>query len=406
MSSDLPEPSGPPDPFRGAGAGAGSGSGDPFSDIPLFREIQRVLMSGSGPVNWELARQVGMAVAASVGEDPPPGAEDRRAFEDTVRAAELHVAQFTGLPQPNDVVRVDALRRADWVESAIHGLKDLVEPSAARMGDAFSTMQQAEDSPEQLPPMAGAVLQQVVPLLLGAQAGTSFGVLAQRVLGQYDVAVPRPGPASVGFVVPNVAAFERDWSLPPVEFRAWVALHEVVHRFEFARPWVREHLLSLLRDFAANLTVDVGQLMERLQGLDPTNPEALQELMRSGDELLTPQLDHEQRLQLARVQSFLAASAGYGEHVTEALGRQMLTAADRIEEAVRRSREGEAGEPVFERLLGVEMTPELYEVGQKFCEAVAELTDEPTLARMWESPESLPSKPELEEPRLWLARIA
>jgi uncharacterized protein (DUF2342 family) len=34
-----------------------------------------------------------------------------------------------------------------------------------------------------------------------------------------------------------------------------------------------------------------------------------------------------------------------------------------------------------------------------------ELTDEDTLSRMWEGPESLPSMPELEEPSLWLARI-
>ena len=136
------------------------------------------------------------------------------------------------------------------------------------------------------------------------------------------------------------------------------------------------------------------------------NPEALQELMRQGDDLLTPQLDDEQRLQLARVQSFLAAAAGYGEHVGRALGRQMLAAADRIEEAVRRSREGEAGEPVFERLLGVEMAREQYEQGERFCETVVELTDEQTLARMWDSAESLPSRPEIQEPRLWLARIA
>jgi uncharacterized protein (DUF2342 family) len=37
---------------------------------------------------------------------------------------------------------------------------------------------------------------------------------------------------------------------------------------------------------------------------------------------------------------------------------------------------------------------------------VLELTDEATLSRMWDSAESLPSMPELEEPRLWLARIA
>jgi putative hydrolase len=388
MSSDLPEPSGNP-------------GGDPFSDIPLFREIQRVLMSSSGPVNWELARQVGIAVAASSGEDPAPGADDLRGFEETVRAAELHVARLTGLEQPADVVKVEAIRRSQWVEAAIRGLKDLVEPSAARMGQAFDTMEQ----PEQLPPMAGAVLQQVVPLLLGAQAGTAFGVLAQRALGQFDVPVPRPGPPTVSFVVPNVAVFERDWSLPAVEFRAWVALHEVVHRFEFARPWVRDHVLALLRDYSSNLTVDMGQLMERLQGLDPTNPEALQDLMRQGDDLLTPQLDDEQRLQLARVQSFLAAAEGYGEHVTRAVGRQMLTASERIEEAVRRGREGEAGDPVFERLLGIEMSREQYEQGERFCEAVVELTDEATLARMWDSAESLPSKPELEEPSLWLARM-
>jgi putative hydrolase len=207
------------------------------------------------------------------------------------------------------------------------------------------------------------------------------------------------------FVMPNVAAFERDWSLPSVEFRAWTALREVAYRFEFAGSWVREHLLVLLRDHAANLTVDMHQLMDRLQGLDPTNPEALQDLMRQGDDLLAPQLDDEQRLQLARVQSFLAAARGYAEHVTRVVGRTMLNASDRIEEAVRRGREGEAGDPVFERLLGVDMPRDRYEQGERFCDAVAELTDEATLARMWDSAESLPSKPELEEPSLWLARI-
>ncbi len=381
------------------------GGGDPFAEIPLFRELQRVLMSGTGPVNWELARQVGMAVAASAGEDPAPTDDDRRQLEDTVRAAELNVAELTGLPQPPDVAQVRAVRRSQWVSEGIGGLSELVEPSAARMSEVFSKLQ-AEEAPAEQPPFAAAMLGQVVPLLLGAQAGTAFGVLAQRILGQHDIPVPRPGPGAVVFVVPNIAAFERDWSLPPVEFREWVSLHEVVHRFQFARPWVRDHVLALVRDFASNLDVDVNQLMERLQGIDPSNPQALEDLMRNGDDLLTPTLDDEQRLQQARVQSFLAAAEGYGEHVTEALGRRMLTSADRIEEAVRRAGEGDAGEPVFERLIGVDMQREQYELGARFCQTVVELTDEPTLARMWDSAESLPSRPELEEPRLWLARIA
>jgi len=49
---------------------------------------------------------------------------------------------------------------------------------------------------------------------------------------------------------------------------------------------------------------------------------------------------------------------------------------------------------------------EQYRLGRAFCDHVADATDELTLARVWESAEALPSMPELEEPRLWLARMA
>lgn len=73
-------------------------------------------------------------------------------------------------------------------------------------------------------------------------------------------------------------------------------------------------------------------------------------------------------------------------------------------EAMKRYREGEHGDPVFERLLGVDMKREQYRKGRAFCEVVVEQTDEATLARIWESADAMPSLPELDEPRLWLAR--
>jgi uncharacterized protein (DUF2342 family) len=100
----------------------------------------------------------------------------------------------------------------------------------------------------------------------------------------------------------------------------------------------------------------------------------------------------------------MASAEGYGDHVTHAIGRELLSSYGRIEEAMRRYRETEQGDPVFERLLGIEMKREQYRLGRAFCDTVAELSDEATLARMWDSPESLPSLPELAEPRLWLAR--
>jgi putative hydrolase len=380
--------------------------GDVFSEIPLFREIQRVLLSSSGPVNWELARQIGIAMASWGTEDPAPSDDDRRGLEETVRAAELHVAELTGLTQPSEVAPVEALRRAQWVESSIGGLRELIEPAAARMGDTLRQVQLQAGMPAEAMQMAGAVLGQLAPLMLGAQVGTVLGTLGQRVLGQYDVAVPRPGPDAVRFVLPNIAAFEREWSLSPIELRAWVALHEVTHRFQLSRPWAREHFLTLVRDYVSTLQLDTAGLQERLEGLDMANPEALQSLFQSEEGLLGPVLDDEQRLKLARVQAFMAAAEGHGEHVTEHVGRRMLQSFGQIEEAVKRAREGEAADPVFERLLGIEMKREQYRLGYGFCETVVELTDEETLARMWDSADAMPSMPELEEPRLWLARTA
>ena len=380
--------------------------GDVFRDVPLFREIQRVLLSSTGPINWELARQVGIAAAAWGGDQPAPTPEDERGFAETVRAAELAVAAFTGMPQPFDVTEVHAVGRGQWVEANVRGLRDLLDPVGTKLASAMN--EAGGEAP--LPAVAGGdfmdvLMQRVVPLLLGVQVGAVLGYLGQRVLGQFDLAVPRPGGA-LYFVIPNIAGFERDWSLPAVDFRAWIALHEVTHRFEFARPWVREHFLGLVKDLVEHAELDVAGLEQRLEGLDLSRPEALSEAFDGVGNMFGQAATSEQRLRIARVQAFMAAAEGYGEHVTERVGREMLSSFTQIEEAVRRHREGGAGDRALERLLGLEMKLEQYRLGRAFCARVAELTNESTLARMWESPDALPSMPELEEPTLWLTRMA
>ena len=384
----------------------GASSGDVWNDAPLFREIQRVLRSSSGPVNWELARQVGVATASGGSDDPEPTDEDRRSFEDVVRVAELQVADFTGLDAPNDLPIVQAIRRGGWVQANIEGLRGVLEPAAARLGEAITTAQR-EALPEEAQASVAQLLGQLSPLLLGAQVGSVLGTLAQQVLGQYDIAVPRPeGAGTLLFVVPNVAAFERDWSLDPTDFRTWIAVHEVTHRFEFARPWALPRFRELVDDFLSTLQLDVEGLQSRLASLDPSNPGSMQDVLAGDEGLFGAVLDDEQRLKLGRIQAFMATAEGYGDHVMHALGARMLSSYPRIEEAMRRYREGEQVDPVLERLLGIEVKREQYRLGRAFCDAVAEATDEATLARMWDSAEALPSLPELDEPRLWMARSA
>ena len=379
--------------------------GDIWNDVPLFREIQRVLLSSSGPVNWELARQVGIAAASWGTGDPAPTAEDQRGFEDAVRLAEIQVAGFTGLEPPGDLPKVEAVRRAQWVQQNLEGLRAVLEPAAAKIAEAVGRAQ-GDALPEaaQAPGMT-QILAQLSPLLLGAQVGTVLGTLGQQVLGQYDIAMPRPGGAGpLLFVVPNIAGFERDWSLDPTEFRTWVAIHEVTHRLEFARPWALVRFRELLEDYTSTLQLDVETLRRRLETLDPSNPEAMQEMLASDEGLFGAVLDDEQQLKLARIQAFMAAAEGYGDHVMHVVGSRLLASYPRITEAMKRYRESEVGDPVFERLLGVDMKRQQYELGRRFCDRVVELTDEPTLSLMWASAEALPSLVELDEPTLWLSR--
>ncbi len=381
--------------------------GDIWNDVPLFREIQRVLSSSSGPVNWELARQVGIASASWSAEDPAPTLEDQRAFEEAVRVAELRVAEFTGLEPPGDVARVETVRRSRWVEANIEGLRALLEPAAAKIGDAVVRAQR-----EALPEAEEArgmtqLVGQLSPLLLGAQVGTVLGTLGQHVLGQYDIALPRAGGSgTLLFVIPNIAAFEKDWSLDSTEFRTWVAIHEVTHRFEFARSWTLPRFRELLDDYTSTLRLDVEGLQSRLQALDPSNPEAMQDMFSGDEGIFGAVLDDEQRLKLGRIQAFMSAAEGYGDHVMHSLGASMLRSYRQIDEAMRRYRESERTDPVLERLVGIEVKREQYRLGRAFCDTVVELTDEATLSRMWSGAEALPSLPELEEPRLWLARSA
>src|ERR687892_420984 len=279
---------------------------DAFGDVPLLREIQRVLLSGSGPVNWELARQVGIASATWGRDDPQPTADDQRGLEGAVRMAELTVADLTGMDPPPEVTAVRAVRRAQWVEANVRGLRGLFEPTAERMAKALQAVR---------------------------------GAVGQRVLGQYELPLARADQPALLFVVPNIADFEREWSLPSDEFRAWVAMHETTHAFDLGQSWVREHFLGLVAEVAGALEFDLAAIQERLEGLDLSDP----------------------------------------QRVSEALGGDLLTG---------------------------ELKVEQYRLGRAFCDHVAEATDEATLARMWESAEALPSMPELEEPRLWLARMA
>ena len=254
-----------------------SASGDPdaFADAPLFRELQRVMSSSSGPVNWELARQVGIANAQEGRDDPAPTDEDRRGFEEAVRVAEMHVARFTGLEAPTDVAEIRTVRRADWVNASTQSLRELVEPAAARMATAMSEATRealGPDVPEEMRAVGG-MFEQLSPLLLGAQVGTVLGCLGQRRHGPVRHRDPpvRTRARSCSSCRTSRSSSATGRSTPRTSGRRsrstrWPTASSSRGRGRTCGS--RE----LLADFLSTLKIDVEAMQERLATLDPSNP--------------------------------------------------------------------------------------------------------------------------------------
>jgi putative hydrolase len=256
------------------------------------------------------------------------------------------------------------------------------------------------------PEMLGGMMQMLAPALLGMQAGSMIGYLAQHALGRYDLPLPTSDEPSLCFVVQNIDAFEEAWSLERADLRFYVAVHEVVHAAERSVPWVRDRLVRLSTEFVSAYEVDPNALEDRFGSVDPSDPSTLGSIAEDPDALLgamhSPRQDEPRR----QLQLLTAVLEGYADSVLERVGEKLIPSFRQIHEAMQRHRveRGEA-EVFIEGLLGLKLERHHYEQGMAFCRGVIERAGPEGLNRLWESEQMLPTPAELDAPGLWLARI-
>lgn len=377
-------------------------SQDPFGDIPLFREIQRILASGEGPINFEIARQVAVAAATQGASEPTPGTDPARALAQSVHDAEILVSGYTRLT-PDEPMRLLLVNRSAWATSTLEAwrwlLEHLARRFAAQLGDAPNGGQEAN-------PVQSA-MGQVAPLLLGLQTGTLIGSLAQEALARHDLPIPRDDDGRLIFVDPNIRAVTSEYGLDPDEFRKWIALHEAARHLVYsARPWVGRYARSLLSDLVDAIEIDTGELERRLMELQTKGMDALQEGL-GGSEQAVPlaQTDRHQRA-LERFRGFVAVAEGYATHAAAAVSGKLLSDSARIDEGMARRRAVPSeGERLLAAILGISFDRDLHAAGSTFCAAVVQLKGLPALNTLWDAPDNVPSLPEVRDPFQWMERV-
>ncbi|WP_135363072.1 zinc-dependent metalloprotease [Halosimplex halophilum] len=312
----------------------------------LYESVRAVTAaSGDGPVDW-----TAVADAAKSSTDPGSIAltrEEEEAYAADVRDARDRVRSVGEVAFDLPEV-VEIQNRHHWIDANVATFERVMRP-----------------------------LEEQVTMFPGASRVVNTGTmsvalafLGNNVLGQYDPLLLAEGDDhALYFVHPNIETVAEALEVDFDRFRRWIAFHEVAHAAEFgAAPWLSDHLESTMEGAVAALgegTLD----RDALQDLDTT----------------------------------MTAVEGYAELVMDrAFDDEYADLREKVE-ARRRGRGPVAR--VIRRLLGLGMKRRQYERGKAFFDAVADERGVAGAAAVWESPETLPTDAELDDPALWLARV-
>lgn len=381
--------------FFGGQSPAG-GMPDAAAMSQMFSQMQSffgaMAQGGSGPVNWALAKD---AARQGTKDSRPVDAEAKRRVAEAARLAEMWLDAVTDFTSPSATAR--AMSRAEWVDASLPGWQELTEPVAENASRAVneSMNSQLPEEAKGLLSGAGGMLSSLGGALFGAQLGQAVASLSSDVLGSTDAGLPLAG-ESFALLPQNIETFGEGLDLPQQEILLYLSLREAAHQRLFhAAPWLRTHVLELVRDFASGISIDTAGIQERLQGMDGMDPSALQELMGSG--MLQPTTTPAQKAALDRLETLLALIEGWVDAVVTAASAT-LPSAPALREMLRRRRAtGGPAEQAFAGLVGLELRPRRAREAAALWEDIADRWSREQRDELWLERELLPSASDLDD---------
>ncbi|GAB3257751.1 zinc-dependent metalloprotease [Nocardioides dilutus] len=406
MANDPDE--GRPDdsnPFRGTpfeqlfGAMGGAlGAGGQLPDIgQLFGQLQSLLQPYDGPLNWDVALDLARKTVAQT-PDPTPSTAEQARVADAVRLADHWLDDTTDFP--SGVTTATAWSRAEWVVNTADVWKVLVEPvaqqSVGAMGSALPEAAQAQAAP-----ILG-ILGKAIGALLANQVGSGLGTLASEVLSVSDIGIPLTTPGRAALIPANVAAFAEGLDVSEDDVLLYLALREAAHQRLFAGvPWLRDHVLGAVTDYAQGIEVNVEGIQQRVEeqmrGIDPTNPESMQQLLDSG--MFELPESPAQKAALARLEVVLALVEGWVDEVVGQATAERMPNAAKLQEAFRRRRAaGGPAEQTFATLVGLELRPRRLRDASTLWGSLRTRQGVEARDGVWMHPDLLPTDADLDDP--------
>jgi coenzyme F420 biosynthesis associated uncharacterized protein len=345
-------------------------------------------------IDWNLVRQI--AVRASQSDQAPVQrrAQATTEYTEMVRRSEPLIARYLGVDLPESIQGIHVVDRREWLEANI-----------ANFGELFTFIEDIYARNASVNTVGTMVAGSINKRVMSVQVGVLLGVLARKVLGQYDLSLLAPEPAAgvLYFVEPNIAKVQQALGLNAHDFRLWIALHETTHAYEFeAYPWVREHFNGLLRRY-------FDQLNDQLQSLRGGVGSLVSRILENwgtGQHWMEMVLSPSQRAIFNELQALMSLVEGYSNHIMNAIGKDILPNFEEIEQRIE-ERKGRRPvvEQLFNRITGMDLKLAQYAEGEKFVDYIVDQRGVAFATRVWERAEHLPSLEEIRDPQRWINRI-
>ena len=354
--------------------------------------------AGSGPVNYDLAKQIAMQRLTGISS---PTKDQTAAVQDAVRLAELWLDPVTSLPA--GATRAEAWSARDWVERTLTTWQRLCDPVARRVSGAW-----VEALPAEAKEAAGPLLSmvgQMGGMAFGSQLGNALAQLGSEVLTSTEIGLPL-GPEGVAALLPaNIDKFTAGLERPASEVMVFLAAREAaLHRLFAHVPWLRQRLLATVEEFAHGITVDTSALEQLATQVDPANPATIEEAMSSG--LLEPRNTPQQQAALTRLETLLALVEGWVDVVVADAVGERLPGASALRETLRRRRaSGGPAEQTFATLVGLELRPRKLRDAANLWKLVGDRHGITARDDIWSHPDLVPTAADLDEPLDFADRV-
>ena len=367
----------------------------------LGRLREAVQREGDG-VDWSLAAQQAAAIAGQKSVVSLP--EERAALEQALGVAELWLDEATDFPRSSAEPRL--MSRQEWAAATLPVWTQIAAPVAGSIGDALAGALTAA-APEQLGdvvPEATRIMRNVAGALFAMQLGQVIGQLSAEVVSGGDIGVPLLPDGQPAMLSQNAVAFGQGLDVPADQVALWLGTRELAHArlFRHAR-WLRLQFITAVTDYASGIEVDTAALEEVAARLDPADPEALREALRSG--ALIPPRTEAQQAALDRLETSLALVEGWVDVVTADATRRLPSAAALAETVRRRRASGGPAEQALAALVGLELRPRRLREAAAMWRAVTDAVGTTRRDALWSHPDLVPTAADIDDPAALVARL-